>query len=142
MALAAKPIIKLLNPFGVSIIISCSLFFRKKRIFVDQEQERGPMPTYEYECRKCRRKFEIFQNISDKPIKQCPECRGQVRRLIGRGAGVIFKGSGFYQTDYRSEQYKKHAREDKKPAEPSGAKKDSGGAAASPKAMPAAKAKE
>ncbi len=101
------------------------------------------MPTYEYECGKCHKKFEVFQNISDQPLKKCPGCRGKVRRLIGRGAGVIFKGSGFYQTDYRSEQYKKHAREDKKTAEPAaGARKETGGAAAAAKAAPAAKPKE
>ena len=103
------------------------------------EKERGAMPTYEYECGKCRKEFEVFQNISDKPLKQCPRCKGKVRRLIGKGAGIIFKGSGFYQTDYRSDQYKKHAREEKKTAEPAGAKKEAVGAA-SAKAAPAAKA--
>ncbi len=59
------------------------------------------MPTYEYQCDTCGKKFELFQNISDAPVDQCPECGGQVHRLIGTGAGIIFKGSGFYATDYR-----------------------------------------
>jgi len=77
------------------------------------------MPTYEYECKKCKHTFEVFQNITAKPVKKCPACKGAVRRLIGRGAGIIFKGSGFYQTDYRSENYKKRAAEEKKSMEPS-----------------------
>ncbi len=77
------------------------------------------MPTYEYECKKCKRTFDVFQSITAKPLQKCPKCKGSVRRLIGRGAGIIFKGSGFYQTDYRSENYKKGAAEDKKSAEPS-----------------------
>ena len=70
------------------------------------------MPTYEYECAKCG-SFEHFQSIKAPPLKQCPTCRGRVRRLIGRGAGVLFKGSGFYETDYRSESYKKSAQAEK-----------------------------
>jgi len=58
------------------------------------------MPTYEYECKTCGHRFEKFQKMSDAPMKNCPECGEQVRRLIGAGAGVIFKGSGFYKTDY------------------------------------------
>ena len=65
------------------------------------------MPTYEYECRKCGHRFELFQKITDPPRKRCPKCRGAVRRLLGTGGGMIFKGSGFYATDYRSESYKK-----------------------------------
>jgi putative FmdB family regulatory protein len=57
------------------------------------------MPTYEYECKKCAHVFDLFQNISDEPVKTCPECGGEVRRLINGGAGVIYKGSGFYSTD-------------------------------------------
>ena len=59
------------------------------------------MPTYEYECKKCEHRFEAFQSMSDDPLKTCPECKGEVRRLIGAGAGIIFKGSGFYVTDSR-----------------------------------------
>lgn len=59
------------------------------------------MPTYEYECKKTGRRFEMFQNITEAPVRKCPECGGKVRRLIGTGAAVIFKGSGSYATDYR-----------------------------------------
>ena len=65
------------------------------------------MPTYEYICEKCKHEFERFQSIKARPVRKCPECgKLSVQRLIGAGAGVIFKGSGFYQTDYRSESYK------------------------------------
>jgi putative FmdB family regulatory protein len=59
------------------------------------------MPTYEYECRSCKHRFEEFQNINDDPIKICPKCGKSVRRLFGGGMGIIFKGSGFYTTDYK-----------------------------------------
>ncbi len=72
------------------------------------------MPTYDYECAACGHEFEKFQSITASPIRKCPACsRLKVKRLIGTGAGVIFKGSGFYQTDYRSESYKKDAANDK-----------------------------
>jgi len=58
------------------------------------------MPTYEYKCEACGYTFEKFQNITDEPLKNCPECDGKVRRLIGTGSALIFKGSGFYATDY------------------------------------------
>ena len=70
------------------------------------------MPTYEYECEKCGITFERFQSIKDEPIKKCPKCDGKVRRLISTGVGIIFKGSGFYATDYRSESYKQAAKKD------------------------------
>ncbi len=72
------------------------------------------MPTYEYECPKCGKTFELFQSMKDEPIKVCPDkkCKGKVKRLIGTGAGLIFKGSGFYITDYRSEGYKAAAKKD------------------------------
>jgi putative FmdB family regulatory protein len=60
------------------------------------------VPTYEYECKKCGHRFDEFQSIKDEPIKKCPECKAAVKRLIGPGAGIIFKGKGFYQTDYKS----------------------------------------
>lgn len=63
------------------------------------------MPTYEYECTNCGHTFERFQSITDEPLKRCPKCRRKIRRLLGTGAGVIFKGSGFYATDYRSSSY-------------------------------------
>jgi putative FmdB family regulatory protein len=68
------------------------------------------MPTYEYECRKCGHRFEEYQSITAKPLSACPRCKGQVRRLISGGGGLIFKGSGFHITDYRSESYKQKAR--------------------------------
>lgn len=71
------------------------------------------MPTYEYECQKCGHRFEKFQGIKEEPVKRCPECRGKVKRLLGTGAGIIFKGSGFYATDYRSPTYQAAAKADK-----------------------------
>ena len=72
------------------------------------------MPTYEYECPDCKHAFEEYQSITAKPIKVCPECgKRRVVRLIGTGSGVIFKGSGFYETDYRSANYKKGAKAEK-----------------------------
>ncbi len=72
------------------------------------------MPTYEYECPKCGHQFEEFQSITAEPRKSCPQkgCRGRVRRLISAGGGLLFKGSGFYTTDYRSEGYQKAAKAD------------------------------
>ena len=70
------------------------------------------MPTYEYVCEKCGHRFELFQSMSEKPRKRCPKCRGKVRRLIGTGAGMIFKGSGFYATDYRSDSYKRQKKKE------------------------------
>ena len=60
------------------------------------------MPTYEYKCKKCSHRFEIFQSMKDEPLKICPDCKGELKRLIGSGAGAIFKGTGFYQTDYKN----------------------------------------
>lgn len=69
------------------------------------------MPTYDYECESCGHQFEQFQSITAKPIKKCPGCgKPKLQRLIGAGAGIIFKGSGFYQTDYRSDNYKNAAK--------------------------------
>lgn len=71
------------------------------------------MPTYEYRCTRCKHEFEQFQSMKDKPLKTCPACKkASLERLIGVGAAVIFKGSGFYQTDYRSEAYRKAAQAD------------------------------
>ena len=80
------------------------------------------MPTYEYECRKCGHQFEQFQSMTAKPLRSCPQCRGRVKRLLGSGAGIIFKGSGFYQTDYRSKSYKEAAK--KEPGARSSKKED------------------
>jgi len=70
------------------------------------------MPTYEYECKKCGHRFEEFQSITAEPLKKCPRegCGGRVQRLIGAGGGLLFKGSGFYITDYRSDSYKQAAK--------------------------------
>jgi len=72
------------------------------------------MPTYEYKCDSCGYLFEEFQSITDKPIEKCPKCNGKVRRLIGGGNGFIFKGSGFYITDYRNKSYSEAAKADKR----------------------------
>lgn len=86
------------------------------------------MPTYEYACSKCGHRFEVFQSMRDDPITQCPECRKKsVKRLIGGGAGLIFKGSGFYITDYKKSG--------------SGGEKSGGGEKAAPAAPKAAAAK-
>jgi len=84
------------------------------------------MPTYDYECDACGHEFELFQSISDPVKRKCPECgKLKLRRLFGTGAAVVFKGSGFYQTDYRSESYKKAAEKDKKSTEKTGESKSS-----------------
>jgi putative FmdB family regulatory protein len=78
------------------------------------------MPTYEYHCQKCDKNFEMFQSMRDEPLRQCPKelCRlpkwgrGKVKRLVGTGAGIIFKGSGFYITDYRSKAYQEAAKKE------------------------------
>lgn len=72
------------------------------------------MPNYDYRCEKCAHQFEVFQRMSDDKLTDCPEegCDGKVRRLLGAGAGLIFKGSGFYETDYRSKSYSDGAKKD------------------------------
>lgn len=71
------------------------------------------MPTYEYLCEACQHEFEEFQSITAEPLKKCPSCgKKKLKRLIGTGGAVIFKGSGFYQTDYRSDSYKQAAKSD------------------------------
>ena len=73
------------------------------------------MPTYDYRCKKCEHTWELFQSIKANPIRKCPSCgKLGAERVIGPGAGIIFKGSGFYQTDYRSSAYKKSAEADRK----------------------------
>ena len=84
------------------------------------------MPTYEYKCENCEHHFEQFQSITSKPLRVCPECgENKLNRLIGAGSGIIFKGSGFYQTDYRNDSYKKAAENDKKTTTKTPEKKDS-----------------
>lgn len=75
------------------------------------------MPTYEYICENCKCEFERFQSITARALRKCPECgKLALKRLVGTGAGIIFKGSGFYETDYRSESYKKGEKSEKKVA--------------------------
>lgn len=103
------------------------------------------MPTYEYECEKCEGTFECVQSMKDEPFKKCPKelCqmkkwgKGKVRRLLGGGAGLIFKGSGFYITDYRSEGYKAAAKKDIGDSKP--AKTESKPAESKPAAKASAK---
>ncbi len=76
------------------------------------------MPTYDYECDACQHTFELFQGINDPVQTKCPECgKKKLRRLFGTGGAIVFKGSGFYQTDYRSDSYKKGASADKPSSE-------------------------
>ena len=92
------------------------------------------MPTYDYECDSCGHDFELFQKISDSVKKKCPECgKHSLRRLFGTGAAVVFKGSGFYQTDYRSESYKKGAEAAKKATDKSSSDKKSSDASSKTK---------
>jgi putative FmdB family regulatory protein len=91
------------------------------------------MPTYDYQCDACDHKFELYQGINDEKKKKCPECgKLKLRRLIGTGAAIVFKGSGFYQTDYRSESYNKAKAADK-PSDGGGSSdsKSSGGSKSS-----------
>ncbi|NIA17173.1 MAG: zinc ribbon domain-containing protein [Planctomycetes bacterium] len=84
------------------------------------------MPTYEYLCNSCGDRFEKFQSITAETLRKCPNCgKMELKRLIGAGAGVIFKGSGFYETDYRSEGYKQSAKKELPKSESSTDKKDS-----------------
>ena len=84
------------------------------------------MPTYDYHCDACEHEFELFQSISESVKRKCPECgKRKLRRLFGTGAAVMFKGSGFYQTDYRSESYKKGAAAEKSASENNKGKGDS-----------------
>ena len=63
------------------------------------------MPNYDYECTKCGHKFEVFQQMSAAKLSECPKCKGKVKRLIGAGSGIIFKGTGFYETDYKNKKH-------------------------------------
>jgi putative FmdB family regulatory protein len=84
------------------------------------------MPTYDYVCDACGHEFEEFQSITADSLKKCPECKkSKLRRLIGAGAGILFRGSGFYETDYRSASYKKGAEAERKATEPAKDSKDS-----------------
>jgi len=94
------------------------------------------MPTYEYVCEACAHQFELFQSITAPPEKKCPACgRNKLRRIIGPGGAIVFKGSGFYKTDYRSEAYKKAATAEKSSADGAPSAKSDG--QAKPKKKPA-----
>jgi putative FmdB family regulatory protein len=96
------------------------------------------MPTYDYECDACGHKQEVFQNISDPLLEKCPKCKKKkFRRLFGAGGGVIFKGSGFYTTDYRGDSYTKAAAADKPSESSSSSSSDS--SSSKTEAKPAAK---
>ncbi len=89
------------------------------------------MPTYDYSCDACNHEFEVFEPITAQPQKKCPKCKkNKLRRLFGAGGGLIFKGSGFYQTDYRPESYKKAAEADKPKTESSDSSKSTDNGAA------------
>src|SRR3954469_23916136 len=94
------------------------------------------MPTYEYKCTACGHAFEQFQSMSAPPVKKCPQCgKSKVKRLLGTGAGIIFKGSGFYTTDYRDSSYKEKAKaESGAPSGDRAAAKSEGGSEAKPSA--------
>jgi putative FmdB family regulatory protein len=97
------------------------------------------MPTYEYECQKCGHRFDEFQSMTAKPLQRCPKCRGKLKRLIGAGAGLLFKGSGFYTTDYRKPGYQEKRKSDSSAGESGGggaAKPDAGKAASPAKKSP------
>ncbi len=87
------------------------------------------MPNYDYECAACGATFEKFQSMKDEPVKKCPKCgKAKARRLISGGGGILFKGAGFYQTDYRSSSYKEGASKDKPACSPKTGKPCGGGA--------------
>jgi putative FmdB family regulatory protein len=99
------------------------------------------MPTYEYVCDACEHEFEEFQSMTDEALKKCPKCKKpKLRRLFGTGAALLFKGDGFYITDYRSESYKSAAKKDVEAGKPaatdSKASADSGSAAKAPAKSP------
>lgn len=106
------------------------------------------MPTYDYLCEKCGKGFEAFQSMRDEPFRECPKerCRqkrwghGRVKRLLGTGAGLIFKGSGFYITDYRSNSYKEGAKNDAPAAAPAAGEKSASASKEAGSAAPASPA--
>jgi putative FmdB family regulatory protein len=99
------------------------------------------MPTYEYQCDACGHEFEEMQSFSADPLTKCPKCKKKkLRRLFGTGASIIFKGSGFYETDYRSESYKAGAKAETEGTKPAESKAESNGSAKDAEVKPAAKA--
>ncbi len=101
------------------------------------------MPTYDYICDACGHEHEAFQSMSAKPLKKCPDCgKNKLVRQIGTGAGIIFKGSGFYETDYRSEGYKKDAKAEKDAAKPKTESKSDAKSTGDTKATPSKDSKK
>ena len=101
------------------------------------------MPTYEYRCEGCGHEFEELQSFKDEPLKKCPACgKNKLRRLFGTGAAILFKGSGFYETDYRSESYKNAAKADQEAAKPASNGKDGANGAAGDQASTPSTKKE
>ncbi len=95
------------------------------------------MPTYRYECRSCGAIHEEFQSMNDKPLRKCPKCGGRLDRLIGTGSGILLKGSGFHNTDYRSSSYKEASKSDSGSAAPASSEKSSStGDSSAPKSEP------
>ena len=78
------------------------------------------MPTYDYKCKNCGHTFEVFQSMTAEPVKTCPKCKGEVKRLIGAGSGPIFKGSGFYQTDYKNKPSSSSVKKESAKSSPKG----------------------
>ena len=124
---------RLRKPSSIQIAsagLNCSLFNADFSALPPKRKHRNSMPTYEYSCEKCGQNFDAFQSMRDEPFRECPKelCRlpewghGKVKRLLGTGAGLIFKGSGFYTTDYRSDSYKEAAKKES-PATSSGGEK-------------------
>lgn len=91
------------------------------------------MPTYQYRCTECEYEFEEFQSMTEKAVEVCPACKGKTQRLISGGAGLIFKGSGFYITDYRDKSYKSAADKDKSSSTTSSSSSDGSRSPAKPK---------
>lgn len=101
------------------------------------------MPTYDYECDGCGHKFELFQSITANPQRKCPRCgKLRLRRLFGTGAAIVFKSSGFYETDYRSESYRRDAERAKKATEGKGGEKDKSASQKDAPAKPASAAEK
>jgi putative FmdB family regulatory protein len=98
---------------------------KRRAIAKIHERAKRLMPTYEYQCDACDHNFDEFQSMLEEPLKRCPRCgKLKLRRKFGAGGAIIFKGSGFYQTDYRSESYKAAAKAEQESAKPASDKSD------------------
>src|SRR5438132_5001995 len=120
--------------------MSLSVYTARSPADSENPEARIPMPTYDYVCDACEHEFEEFQSFNDEPLKKCPKCgKKKLRRLFGTGAAVLFKGSGFYETDYRSESYKSGEKAEKDATKPPEKKDESKKAEAPAKPESAAK---